>query len=232
MNSISVQDNGQRNTITYPDDAILDNVSIVFNGSDNNIVIERSCLNNVIIEVFGNNNSYEIRKDACVCNFIIRSKVGAGPCQDADRTILRIGEAAKIDQGQAILGADDTTIEIGRSTTVVESKFFAVERSTSILVGDGCLFSWSIELRTSDWHSLFDSEGTRINQPASVKVGNKVWIGSDVRVLKGVSIGDGAVIGTGSIVTRDVPESSVAVGNPARIVRRGVSWNHDASLKS
>ncbi|WP_233633777.1 acyltransferase [Burkholderia cenocepacia] len=229
---MNVDDKGSGNVFRYAPDSILDNVNVTFHGNNNSIVVDRACLNNVIIEVFGNGNSYEIGKDATVCNFIIRSKVGAGPCQDADRTVLRIGDAAKIDQGQAILGADDTRIEIGRATTVVESKFFAVERDTSISVGEGCLFSWSIELRTSDWHSLLDSDGTRINPPASVKVGNKVWIGSDVRVLKGVSIGDGAIIGTGSIVTRDVPESAVAAGNPARIVRRNVSWNHDASLKA
>ncbi|MCO1456928.1 hypothetical protein L0Z10_14020 [Burkholderia multivorans] len=59
-----------------------------------------------------------------------------------------------------------------------------------------------------------------------------MWIGSDVRVLKGVAIGAGSVIGTGSVVTRDVPERVVAAGNPARIVRRDVSWSHDAFLKT
>ncbi|HEF5154003.1 TPA: acyltransferase [Burkholderia multivorans] len=229
---INIDDRGVGNVFSCAPDAILDNVNIVFHGNSNSIVIAYACLSNVIIEVFGHENVYEIGRDACVCNFIIRSKIGAGPCQEADRTFLQIGEAVKIDQGQAILGADDTRIEIGHRTTIVESKFFAVERNTSIRVGEGCLFSWNIELRTSDWHSLFDSEGQRINPPASVDIGEKVWIGSDVRVLKGVAIGAGSVIGTGSVVTRDVPERVVAAGNPARIVRRDVSWSHDAFLKT
>lgn len=53
-----------------------------------------------------------------------------------------------------------------------------------------------------------------------VHIGQRVWIGEHVSVMPGVTIGDGAIIGAGSVVTRDVPPACVAVGNPARIVRR------------
>lgn len=53
-----------------------------------------------------------------------------------------------------------------------------------------------------------------------VHIGQRVWIGEQVCVMPGVTIGDGAIIGAGSVVTRDVPPACVAVGNPARIVRR------------
>lgn len=52
----------------------------------------------------------------------------------------------------------------------------------------------------------------------SVTIGHNVWIAASVIILPGVSIGDGAVIGAGSVVTKDIPQNSVAVGNPARIV--------------
>lgn len=51
-------------------------------------------------------------------------------------------------------------------------------------------------------------------------VGNNVWIGAQVCVLPGVTIGDNTVIGAGSVVTRDIPSGVVAVGNPCRVVRR------------
>jgi maltose O-acetyltransferase len=52
-----------------------------------------------------------------------------------------------------------------------------------------------------------------------IRIGSGVWIGGGAIVLPGVTIGDGAVIGAGSVVTRDVPPETLAVGNPARIVR-------------
>lgn len=52
-----------------------------------------------------------------------------------------------------------------------------------------------------------------------VHIGNDVWLCSDVKVLPGVTIGDGAVIGAGSVVTHDIPENVLAAGNPCKIIR-------------
>ena len=53
----------------------------------------------------------------------------------------------------------------------------------------------------------------------TIRIGDGVWIGGGAVILPGVTIGDGSVIGAGSIVPRDLPPGSVAVGNPARIIR-------------
>lgn len=58
---------------------------------------------------------------------------------------------------------------------------------------------------------------THISAP--IKIGNDVWIGAHVCILKGVTIGNGAVIGAGSIVTKDVPEYAVVTGNPGHVIR-------------
>lgn len=52
-----------------------------------------------------------------------------------------------------------------------------------------------------------------------ITVGNNVWIGAGVHVLPGVTIGDNCVIGAGSVVNRDIPANSLAVGNPCRVIR-------------
>lgn len=54
---------------------------------------------------------------------------------------------------------------------------------------------------------------------SDVRIGNGVWIGDSVIILPGVRVGNGAVIGAGSVVNKDIPDYSVAVGNPARVVK-------------
>ncbi len=53
-----------------------------------------------------------------------------------------------------------------------------------------------------------------------ITVGNNVWIGGGVKVLPGVTVGDNCVIGAGSVVVKDIPANSVAVGNPARVIKK------------
>ncbi|MBF1445483.1 MAG: sugar O-acetyltransferase, partial [Prevotella nigrescens] len=52
------------------------------------------------------------------------------------------------------------------------------------------------------------------------KVGNNVWIGGNVVVLPGVTIGNNVTIGAGSVVTKDIPDNVVAVGNPCKVIRK------------
>ncbi len=229
MTGIDLQNNGQGNSIEHPEDAILDNVKITFIGNGNTVRIGRSCLSNVVIEIHGDDNVIEFDEDCCVTNAIIKAWVDRAGRNAVKLTRTRIGRGVQYSQGQIILGGDCVSVEIGEGTNIIEAKLFAVERHSRIEIGPWCLFSWNIEIRTSDWHPIFDIEsGQRINMPAPVRLAERVWVGSDVRILKGVTVGAGSVIGVGSIVTRDIPASCVAVGNPARVVRTGISWSVDA----
>lgn len=51
-------------------------------------------------------------------------------------------------------------------------------------------------------------------------IGKNVWLGGDVKILPGVTIHDNSIIGTGSIVTKDIPENVIAVGNPCKVIRK------------
>jgi len=90
-----------------------------------------------------------------------------------------------------------------------------------ITIGDRVLMGPNVQLYTAG-HPLDPAlrNGTKGPEWAkAITIGNDCWIGGSVTVLPGVTIGDGCTIGTGAIVTKDVPPYSVAVGNPARVVK-------------
>ncbi|MDE7410584.1 MAG: sugar O-acetyltransferase [Paramuribaculum sp.] len=75
-------------------------------------------------------------------------------------------------------------------------------------------------------HPLDADERNRgLEYAKPITVGDNVWIGAGVSVLPGVTIGNNCVIGAGSVVTRDIPSDSVAVGNPCRIIKKIISNN-------
>lgn len=86
-----------------------------------------------------------------------------------------------------------------------------------IYIGDNALIGHNVVLATLNHEENPQKRGNLI--PAPIKIGNDVWIGSNVTVLAGVTIGDGAIVAAGAVVTKDVAESTVVAGVPARYMR-------------
>lgn len=93
-----------------------------------------------------------------------------------------------------------------------------ISAATGITIGDSCMMASSVYLTDADWHGIYDRTDY-IGKTEPITVGNNVWIGDSAVVCKGVTIGDNSIIGAGSVVTRDIPANTVAVGNPAKPVR-------------
>ena len=88
------------------------------------------------------------------------------------------------------------------------------------------MFSDTITFRTGDSHSILDSDGKRINKAKDIAIGDHVWIGQQVIVLKGSTVGADSIVGTGSLLTGKTYDSnSVIAGSPAKIVKQHVSWD-------
>lgn len=87
-----------------------------------------------------------------------------------------------------------------------------------IYIGDDTLIGHNVVLATLN-HAL-DSEERSSMIPSAIRIGKRVWIGSNATVLPGVKIGDGAVVAAGAVVTRDVPENTIVGGVPARVIRK------------
>ncbi len=89
-----------------------------------------------------------------------------------------------------------------------------------IYVGDYVMFGPNVTVATAN-HPIHPELRERgLQYIRNVYIGNNVWVGAGAVICPGVKIGDNSVIGAGSIVTRDIPENVLAVGNPCRVLRR------------
>ena len=88
-----------------------------------------------------------------------------------------------------------------------------------IVIGHNVVISEGVTIRDSDNHSIEGSEHTE-----SIMIENNVWVGINATILKGVSIGEGAVIAAGSLVNKDVPAQSLVAGVPAKVIKTNIKW--------
>ena len=89
-----------------------------------------------------------------------------------------------------------------------------------VTIGDRCMFGPNVSIFAATHESEVQSRRDNIASGRPVVVGDDCWIGGNVVILPGVTIGRGCTIGAMSVVTKDVPEFSVAMGQPARVVKK------------
>ena len=111
-------------------------------------------------------------------------------------------------------------ISIGDGTWI-NNNFTAIAEHTSITIGRRVLIGTNVELFDSDFHGIFvgDRAKSLADWARPVVIEDDVFLGSNVRVLKGVTIGRGSVIANSSVVVKDIPHDVIAGGNPARVIR-------------
>jgi acetyltransferase-like isoleucine patch superfamily enzyme len=191
---------------TYRDDR---NNSIDFPG-----VVE----NNIKITFTGSNNRLSVDPERA------RGLRGLNLAFDCDNGLVEIqgstrGFSASIRIGQ------DSRVLIGRDVSSTNTVGMSATEGTTILIGDDVMFASDNQVRADDAHPIFDVRtGGRVNVSKSIEIGHHVWLGRAAAVLGGARIGDGTVIGYGSVVTGRIPNNCIAVGMPARVIRRDTVW--------
>lgn len=136
---------------------------------------------------------------------------------------VRVGANLRVGRGVVI--SSPHGLIIGDSVSIGPRTIIQVDGT----IGDFALIGMGVQIVGRDDHAIDEVgvpivlstwAGDRIGTDRdAVSIGRDVWIGGSSVVMSGVSIGEGSVIGSGSVVTRDIPAYSIAAGNPARVIR-------------
>lgn len=126
--------------------------------------------------------------------------------------------------GENVWIEPDFRCEFGKNITIGDNVYInfgcIILDCSEVTIGSNTLLGPNIGLYAAN-HSTDATE--RINGGCygkPIHIGNNVWLGGDVKVLQGVTIGDNTIIGAGSIVTKDIPDNVIAVGNPCKVIRK------------
>ncbi len=111
-------------------------------------------------------------------------------CTHSNKAIIEIGDNT---------GMSSTTINCWNKITIGEN----------VRIGANCI------IMDGDFHT----DDIRSGSPNPINICDKVWLGANVVVMKGVTIGENTIIGINSVVTRDIPSNCVAAGNPCKVIR-------------
>ena len=95
-----------------------------------------------------------------------------------------------------------------------------IDCSTSISIGRNVKISENVSIRDSDNHIIV---GSKKASEAPIVIEDNVWIGINVTILKGVTIGEGSIVAAGAVVTKDIPPHSLVAGIPAKVIKQYVS---------
>lgn len=140
------------------------------------------------------------------------------------------GHRLIIDEGAALFNirikiiGNDNTIHIKYCSHLGGGNIICGGVHIPIVIGKNCRIAEGVDIWSTDTHSI-TQDGALINPPKPIHIGDHVWIGKDVAILKGVTIGDDAIIGMKSIVTHDIAGGTVSIGTPAKTIREQVEWS-------
>lgn len=194
--TLAPYEDDQGNRIEYAGPP-TETIKFVFRGRGNVARVHADAhARNVKVDFNGSNGTFEL---------------GANPKKRGFAAGVRVGQ--------------DATVRIRDGVSATSSVLISAVEGVTVDIGEDTMFASQNQVRADDGHPIFDVRtGERINVARSIRIGPHTWLGWGVIVLGGVEIGEGTVVGANSIVTRSLPNNVLAVGSPARVIRRDIAW--------
>lgn len=175
------------------------------------------------IEYRGNGNSVNLHGNIYDCSIKI----------DGCENKIIIEKGCIIRCKEIWVRGSNCEIVINENTKIMGYSVFVCQGSHNYIhIGKDCLFSTNVQIWNSDTHTILNSDGEVLNSCKPIVIKDHVWLGQNVSVLKGVSIGECSIVGMSSVVTKPIQKHSVAVGNPAKRIGECDNWNIDYVMKT
>lgn len=126
------------------------------------------------------------------------------------------------------------SVFIGSGTFIRGASIFLTGK-TACHIGNNCLFSTDIDIKTTDSHTIRDRDNGQVinNQKHTLTIGDNCWIGQYVHITKNAKIPNNTIVGVASVVAKSFDEEYTCIaGNPAKVVKQNVTWELDDPYNS
>lgn len=190
-----------KSNLFHIENSILQYTSFYIQGLNNRINIKGNH-SNLKIKIFGNYN--EISIDA----------------------------GTKSYYGEFIIRGNNCRVKIGEKTTLGKNNYIVcMGKENEILIGENNMFADNIDIWNTDSHPIYDDKSGLLNYSKPVKIGNHVWVGKYVCILKGSIIEDNSVIGMRSLVSgQHIIHNTLNIGSPTRCIRTDINWDRKFTI--
>ena len=182
----------------------------------NNVSLFNAYISRLCINLIGAANKVIVEEGRYVRGEILIS---------GHRNKIVVKEGACLANTRLILRGNDCSIYIGKDVTAGSLFMTCMGKDNYIHIGNDCMLSEGVDIWATDSHVIIDEiSNDVVNHSKPVTIGNHVWLGKDCAILKGVTIGDGAIVGMRSLVTKDIARHTLNVGMPAKQIKENVTW--------
>ncbi len=155
----------------------------------------------------------EVKRSTELCFKIGQTMPTSPECQQLINELFNntLGEGTRINPPIYVILADK--VKIGKNVVIMNG--FQCMSAGGLTIEDDTMISLNCTIVTNN-HDVYERN---IITCKPVHIKRNVWIGVNVTILPGVTIGENAVVGAGAVVTKDVPDNAVVVGNPAKVIK-------------
>lgn len=138
-----------------------------------------------------------------------------------ENTLVRMGAGVNFGPGVNIIVKENGILQIGDNSYFTSDMHLEVVNK--ITVGKNCAISWGVTMIDDDHHEVIRN-GNSGNQKNEISIGDHVWVGCNVVILKNTIIGNNCIVAAGSVVKGIFPDNTLIAGNPAKIVKENIDW--------